>query len=409
MSPIPNTPSRRSVVPIRNLVLPALLLAVFASSSLARLDAEQAEVYYRQGQDALAEGRYGDAAEQFRALSRESEAQVDRAIYWQAYSEAKAGNKQAALSTLNRLTAEFPDSPWLDDARALRLDLGGVAAAKAVETSDEDLKLYALDALMQAEPDRAVRLLQEFLAGDHAPHLKQRALFVLGQTDSAKAAEILADLARNGEDVNLQRKAIQAMGVSDQPAAISELADIYRSSEDAGTKLAVLHSLLHADAAELTAELALAESDRDLQAEAIRMLGAMEAMPELERIAATLGSGQRQAVFHAYGIADHAEPLLRAVRTSKDLDEIEDAINALVMVGSDENILKTLLDVYHRTEERSVQEKVLNFLMIEDEATHLIEIFRTEKDAELKRQALQHLAVMDDPQVQSLIEELLRD
>lgn len=385
-----------------------ILLVLMAGTSAARLSQEEAEQYYRQGQDALAEGRYDDAVEQFRALSRESGAKVDRAVYWQAYAEAKAGRKQAALSTLERLAKDHPGSSWLDDAQALQLELGGVAAEDAARTDDDDLKLYALDALMQADPDRAVPLLEDFLNGSHSTRLKQHALFVLAQTDSPRAAQILAGLARGGGGGKLQREAIQALGVSDEPAAVAELKKIYDSSSDRDTKRQILQALIASDAAEVAAEVAIAEKDPELRRQAIHVLGAMDATSQLERVAKVVGPEYRAEIYRAYGIAGDSERLLGIIRTSRDAEELQVAIQALGIAGFDDGARQTLLDVYRRSSEKRVKVSVLNSLMMEDDAETLIEIFRAEDDPQLKRQALQYLSQMDDPEVTRLIEEILK-
>lgn len=390
----------------------AILFALLAWPAAARLSDEQAEEHYRQGQDALAEGRYTEAADQFRALSTEASTQVDRAMYWQAYAETKAGRKQAATSTLDRLTKTYPESPWIDDAQALRLELGGKGSERAIERamdeSDEDLKLYALDALQQADPERAVTLLDEFLRGNHSLRLKQHALFVLAQTESPRAGKILTAIARDPKNPDLQREAIMALGVSDEPAAIAALGDIYRGTSSVETKRQILNAMVASDAATLTADLAIAEKDLSLRREAIMALGAMEASAELERVAKALGPSARPEIFQAYGIADDAGPLLRVLRESNDSEELQAAIQGLAIADSDEATAKALLDLYKRTPDRSVKISVLNAFMIEDDAKTLIEVFRGEKDPDLKRQALQYLSMMDDPEVQNLIEQLLK-
>ena len=61
---------------------PAALAA--AEAAAARSD------LYREGQRALAENRYADAATLFARLAAESAEEADAALYWKAYSEAKA-------------------------------------------------------------------------------------------------------------------------------------------------------------------------------------------------------------------------------------------------------------------------------------------------------------------------------
>ena len=48
---------------------------------------------------------------------------ADAAMYWKAYSLMKLARRDEALSTLGQLTKQFPDSPWLSDARALEVEV----------------------------------------------------------------------------------------------------------------------------------------------------------------------------------------------------------------------------------------------------------------------------------------------
>ena len=407
MKPSKPNPAHTSRPLLRLIAWMILLLVASTAPSLARLSAEEADAYYRQGQDALAEGRYTEAAEQFRALSREDGAQVDRALYWQAYAESKAGRSKAALRTLERLADGFPDSSWLDDARALELELGGIEVETAMQSNDEELKLYALDALTNAEPDRAVELIGDFLRGQHPHRLKRHALFILAQTESPRADEILAQMA--GDTLlGLHREAIQALGVRGGTTAEAALETLYHSHDDRETKIIVLHALLTPDFSTLAAKFALEETDPDLRDEAIRMLGAMEATSELERVSRELGPSARLAVFQAYGIADQPGPLLRVLRESSDPDELEDAIEAMVIADDGDDARDTMLALYRSTPERRIQERVLDYLMIQDDAEALIQIFREEDDPDMKRRALQSVSHIDDPRVQSLLEELLK-
>ncbi|MEO1366384.1 MAG: HEAT repeat domain-containing protein, partial [Acidobacteriota bacterium] len=227
-----------------------ILTVCFAGMVLAQ--SSPAEKLYREGQDALAEGRYAAAVEHFRALVDEPDARADRALYWRAYAEARAERRSEALSSLARLAEDYPESRWLDDARALQLELGGIQPERAAEMGEDDLKLYALDALMQANPERAVALLESFLTGDHSTRLKKRALFVLSQTNTPRAKEMLLEYARGEAAAELQREAIRALGISGDPSAVAELKTIYRSTESRDMKDAILQSFVAADAADAT-------------------------------------------------------------------------------------------------------------------------------------------------------------
>lgn len=384
-----------------------LLLAGVASPAAALLSDDRAETLYRQGQDALASGNYQQAIERFQALTEQSSAQVDRALYWKAYAEAKANRSKAALATLKRLAKDFPSSAWLDDAQALEIELGGSRREAALEADDEELKLYALDALLQAEPERAVTLLEAFLQGNHSPRLKQHALFVVAQTDSPRAQQIVLRAARDAKNPQLQREAIQALGIMGEDSATAALMEIYRGA-DSETKRQVVHALIAADARKTVADLATSEEDPQLQREAILALGAMDGVAELERISKMATPELREVIYQAYAISGEAAPLLRVLREGRDRAEQMAVLRALPILGDAVDAGAELLKLYRGTTDREIKQQVLTTLMVAEDGATLIAIFRAEKDPELRRQALQYLSMIDDPEVQKLIEQLLK-
>lgn len=364
------------------------------------------ETLYRDGQDALADGRFSDAVEAFRALGDQPGAAVDRALYWQAYAESKAGRRSAALSTLTRLVEQFPASRWLDDARALQLELGGLSPERVAVEADDELKLYALDALMHGDPERAVELLEAFLAGDQPKRLQEHALFVLSQTSSPRAGELLTTFARDGSKKDLQREAIRALAISGESAAITELTSIYRASNDVETKHEVLQSLVAASAPDATLELARAETDRALRSRAIETLAAMGATEQLSTLERTLGPEHRSEIYRAYGIAGDSETLLRALGQARDPQTTTAVIEALGIAGVDPEIRERLLEAYRRGNE-TVKDSVLHALVVAEDSGALLEVFRSEADPERKGAALRSLSIVGGPEVDSLIEQLV--
>ena len=97
---------------------------------------------YRQGQKALAEARYGDAAALFDQLAAKGGTETDAALYWKAYAAAKANRKADALESIRRLRSSFPASAWVDDAAALELSLrdGRRIEAEAERTAERAVR-----------------------------------------------------------------------------------------------------------------------------------------------------------------------------------------------------------------------------------------------------------------------------
>ena len=58
---------------------------------------------------------------------------------------------------------QFPQSRWINDAKALQVEIQQASgtAVSPESQSDEDLKLLAINSLMNSEPDRAIPLLEK--------------------------------------------------------------------------------------------------------------------------------------------------------------------------------------------------------------------------------------------------------
>jgi hypothetical protein len=411
---LPASPRRRSHHGAFGRRLRALLVAlpllglVPALPAAARSAAGETEDIYNSGQDALAAGRFDDAASTFRDLASRG-VQVDRALYWQAYAEAKAARKKAALATLRRLQSEFASSPWIDDAQALEVELKGVSDPGAVPSQDEELKLYALNALHNVQPEKAVKLLEDFLRGQQPLRLKRHALFVLAQIETPRAAQLLLEVAKGGGQFQaLQQDALQALGTSGDEAAVRALVDIYKSSTTREAKSQILQAMVPAEAKSELVAIIRAEKDPELLEQAIETLGVMDGVAELEQIAGSLPPSAKEAYFRALGIAGDGAALMRVVRAEKDPKILIGALEALVMVDID-NLAGELEKLYRERSEPEVKRAILNALFVNEQSATLLSIFRSEKDRELRQEAFQFLTLIEgDPATDKLLEETLR-
>lgn len=334
-----------------------------AAPSLAEIEAESSgyalaaegstreQTGYEAGRAAIDAGRFSEAAETFRKLAAEGGPEADRALFWQAYSEAKATRTAAALTTLKRLKTEHPESPWLDDARALEVEVRGAGAGSTVAGDDEELKLYVLDGLLSSDSERAVPLLLKFLAGNHSDALKAKALFVLSQSDSPEAFAALLEIARGAEQPRLQLEAVRVLGISGEDAAVEALEELYRTSSSREIKAEILRAMGVAGAEGALARVAREERDPELKAEAIQGLG---------------------------------------------ITDSEEAGAALV-------------EIYRQASDRKVKAAALEALFIQDNAKALLTIFKSETDRELKREALRYLSMIDDEATSELLDSILND
>src|SRR5436190_3358374 len=199
---------------------------------------------YADGQRALDAREWARAAELFAKAAAEKAEQADAALYWQAYAERRAGKRSEALQTLQRLRAQYPKSGWLDDARALEIELDGGKPVRTVDVDDEELKLYALQSLANADPERAVTTIEKFLSIEHSPKLEEQALFVLSQADSPRAKQMLADIAVGKQHPQLREKAIHALGVAGDAESARLLGELYGRTEDVAVRSQVLEAYM---------------------------------------------------------------------------------------------------------------------------------------------------------------------
>jgi HEAT repeat protein len=371
--------------------------------------AERAADRYERAMDLVDEGQWKAAVDAFQLVVKENEGRADAALYWQSYAWQKLGRAQEALATLGALRSGYPKSRWLKEAGALELEIksrgGRPPAPESVE--DEELKLIAIQNLMHMDSAQALPLLQKILdSPKSSPKLRDKALFVLSQSGTPQARDILLRTAKGDAYPGLQRKAIQNLGIFGGGDNAAALAEIYGATADAGVKRAVLQAYMVSGQRDRLLALAKGEADASLRRDAIQQLGVMGASDEVWQMYAGGDRETKRAVLQALFVGGNAGRLVELSRTEKDPDLRRDAIQHLGLVGSGE-ASAALEQLYASETDRRVRGAVLQAFFVQGNAKRLIEIARTEKDPELKRKAVQHLSVMGHPDATKFLLEIL--
>ena len=287
---------------------------------------------YANGLKAMDEGRWADALKSFDKLAAERKDYVESALFWRAYNLEKLGRASDASATCGQLASAYPNSSWNGECAALRVEMNvnlsklkvKVAELKANdllanadqmrenadavreterETRDstrqlyrdmaeeygpygkkgsqtphdpnDDLKLLALNSLMQQEPEKAMPVLRTFILSDKPIELRRRALFVLGESKAPGAQELLMEVATKSTDPQLQRAAVQTLATTRGKKAAPDLVKIYQGSSDHEVKRAAVSGLFLAqDAADLV-ELSRAKKDMDMKRDIVTQLALM--------------------------------------------------------------------------------------------------------------------------------------
>jgi HEAT repeat protein len=376
----------------------------------AQEHAEHVEEAYDSGRDALDEDKFERAEQKFDEVAKANTAQSDAALYWKAYAENKLGKRSAALATISDLKQRYPQSRWLKDAGALQIEVQQSSGqpTKPEAQSDDELKMLAIQGLMNSDPERAMPLLEKVLNGNGTPKEKSRAMFVMVQNGSSQSREILGRIASGQSNPELQRKAVEYLGLFGGAEARKTLSNVYATSSDAAVKRAVLKSFMIAGDKEDLFTAAKTEKDPELRREAIRQLGLVHGTSELEQLYRSESSPElRKEILQAFFLAGDTEKLVSVAQNEKDPEVRRAAVRNLGLVGGEAagNALQT---IYNKETDRAIRAEVLNALFIQGNAKALVAIARNEKDPELKKKAVEKLSLMNSKESTEYMMELLQ-
>ena len=300
---------------------------------------ERMQELYDQGREALDEDQFREAERSFSELVKLNGPQTDAALYWTAYAQNREGKKEAAIGTIAELKKRYPQSRWKKDGEALEIEVRSTTGSKAnpEAQNDEDLKLLALQGLMNSSPEKAIPLVEGILNGSGSPRVKSKALFVLAQNGSPQAEQVLGKIARGQSNPDLQRKALSYLATFGGKGAGKILAEVYTSSSDPEVKRAVIRSYIISGDREQLAALAKNEPNPELRKEAIRNLGITGGQAELQSMyAKETDRGVKEEILNAYFIGGDAKGLIAVARTEKDPELKKKAVEKLSLMGSKE-------------------------------------------------------------------------
>src|SRR3954447_1766131 len=238
---------------------------------------------YQRGLSALDAHRWDKAITSFASVAERKGSDADAALYWKAYAQARAGNREDALSTLGELNQLYPSSHWLNDARALDVEVRAQSGSPVNpgSQSDDELKLVAINSLMQSDPNAAFPALQRVLQSGSSVKVKERALFVLTQNSTPQARKLLGEVAWNSSNPDLQMRAIRYVGLMGNDDARKELQSLYSSSTDERVKRAILQSFMRSGSRDFLLSTAKTEKNPELRAQAIQQLAVSGGQDEI--------------------------------------------------------------------------------------------------------------------------------
>jgi TolA-binding protein/HEAT repeat protein len=252
--------------------------------------ADVADSLYRAARQALNQNQYDRAAELFRSIRDRypRSTYVPNTYYWQAFALYRSGsddNLRAARTALKAQADRYPKATTSRDARALLTrvqgelarrgdsdaaedisrDADAVAPAPVIaatpgtppiamapigpttviaapgragrgsscDDDDDDMRIAALNAVLQMDPDRAVPLLKTVLARRDAGStcLRRKAVFLVSQKRTDETARILLDIVRNDPDQEVREQAVFWLSQVPGDETVAALDSILRDSK----------------------------------------------------------------------------------------------------------------------------------------------------------------------------------
>ena len=430
---------------------PAAASAIATIPPVPQYYGDPADTLYQQARAALSRGDNRQAARLFHRIVEEepdSEYAPD-ALYWQAFALYRVGGNDAlreALSALDQQREEYPDAATRGDADALAVRIRGALAqggdadaaqrlyevAGAAESGyeggdcpdeDADVRVAALNALMEMDPERALPVLEKVLERRDAcsETLREKAVFIVAEGESPRATEILLKVARTDPHPEVRGHAVFWLSEVDDERAVDALEQILLESQDNELREKAL--------------FALSENDSERAGLILRNYALDPGQPEEVREKALFWYAESQSggdvafLRELYGRVESEslkEKVLFAASESGDPEAVEWLLaiaadegqsielrkQALFWAGesSEETGDTRLLALYDRTSEPELKDQLLfvySELDTPDSIDKLFDIAKTETDPELRKKALFWLGESDDPRVPQFLEELI--
>ena len=376
----------------------------FSSSSSGRGE----DGLYRVAGRELDERQYEKALDNYNRVIEAKGSHVEGALYWKAYALSRLGRGDQAAAPLDELKRSYPNSRWLNDARALELEIRQNAGQKPSPEaeSDEDLKLLAMSGLIGTDPERVLPQIDKILgSAKSSPKLKERALFVLAQSRNAKARETLTKYAKGGINPDLQLKAVEYLAAHGAKEDRAKLEEIYQANSDAGIRRAILRGYMASRDQDALMQVARNEQNMAVRSDAIRYAAASGAdIWPLYSPSAPVEV--RRAVLEGMMMKGDTIHLAEVARAEKDPKVKHDAIRHLGRSPKDRTG-DTLASLYASESDKETRSEILRALYMQQNAKTLIEVARKEIDPSLKREAVRQLTMIKTPEAQEFLVELL--
>lgn len=406
---------------------------------------DTADSLYRVARKALNDGDYRRSAELFRKIAESypDSHYAGDALYWRAFSLYRHGTSddlQSALDALDAQRSKYPSAATHGDAAALAARIHGELARRGDQSSavkvvrsadsavngcpseDDDMRVAALNALMQMDSQEALPLLRKVLARRDAcsEALRNKAVFIVAQKEGDESADILIDVARSDPSSEVRQNAVFWLGQVSGDRSVSLLDSILLTTKDEDLQDKAIFALSQHGgerAGKILRDLVSQPNiSQDEKSRLIFALGHYRGNAEdfayLRQLYPTLHNEKLQEqVIQSLAQSDDAANIHWLLGIAQDAHEdIEVRKKALFWAGQGGVPIADLTALYGQMTDDALKDQVIFVLSQRDErqaTDKLIDIARHDSNIELRKKAIFWLGQRDDPRIRQLLEDLI--
>jgi len=413
-------------------------------------DQDPTDSLWQAARRAFNRGDYSSAASLYADLTRRNpnSARAGDALYWAAFALYKNADLNRARSLLVEQQRRYPKAATLRDGDALLARIQTALAKQGDEEAgrwlaehaqpspdsertrargcpdegdDDDLRIAALNGLLQMDAANAVPILKRVLARRDAcsAGMRRKAVFLLSQKRTGETEDILLDVAQHDPDSEVRQQAVFWLSQVPTERAVGMLDSILKTTSD--------------EELQDKAIFALSQQRNPRAGEILRAYADRPGAPAKARLKAIFWLGQRpspeNAAFLRALYSKLAEPDLKEkvifslsqmhgeenLRWMMDIalnerEDIEMRKKALFWAGQSGANLDQLVALYDRLQNQEMKEQLVFVYSQRREPAaldKLIDIARREPNRELRKKALFWIGQSHDPRAAKVLEEII--
>ena len=389
---------------------------------------------------------YGDLARRYPNTTRAGDA-----LYWAAFALYKNDNLDLARSLLVTQQRRYSKAATLRDGDALLARIQTALAkqgdeeahrwiiahaqqsagvdstsvkpcpAQDDENDDDDVRVAALNGLLQMDEGNALPILKKVLVRRDAcsTALRRKAVFIVSQKRTAETEDVLLDVARNDPDPEVRQQAVFWLSQVGSDRAVSALDSILRTATDVELQdkaIFALSQIHNARAGQILRDYAGNERASDETREkAIFWLGQQHAPENATFLRSLYGKLatedlKEKVIFSLsqMGGPENGRWLMDIALNERE--PVEMRKKALFWAGQTGGNLDQLVGLYDRMQNEEMKDQLIFVYSQRHEPAaldKLIQIAKTEQDKELRKKALFWLGQSHDPRAAQVLLEII--